>query len=59
MLSAQAVELSGFPLLAHIMGMAARQRGDAAVENPFCDEPDASSAWLDGWMQAAGSRPSH
>ena len=54
MSTALTAELNGLPLMAHIMGMAARRRGDAAVENPFTDEPDASSAWLDGWMRESG-----
>ncbi len=46
-------EISGFALLARAMGMAARRAGENALQNPFEDEPGASSAWLDGWMSAA------
>jgi len=46
-------DLSGFALLAHVMGMAARDRGETAVDNPFRDEPAAADAWLDGWMRNA------
>ena len=48
-------DLSGFALLAHVMGMAARGRGETAVDNPFAEEPEASAAWLDGWMRALPS----
>ncbi len=56
MQTAAQTELTGFALLAHVMGMAARGRGDTALENPFGEEHDCASAWLDGWMQAAGAR---
>lgn len=44
-------QLSGFALLARAMGMAAGNRGETALDNPFVDEPEASAAWIDGWMQ--------
>lgn len=47
-------EPSGFALLAHAIGMAARRAGENALTNPFADEPGAFTAWLDGWM--AGTR---
>lgn len=53
-----AAPLAGFQLMAHVMGMAARKRGETAVDNPFCDEPEASAAWLDGWMRTEGSSAS-
>lgn len=57
MLPAPTAELTGFNLLAHVMGMAARKRGETVVDNPFGEEPDASAAWLDGWMREAGAGP--
>ncbi|WP_114393858.1 hypothetical protein [Oleisolibacter albus] len=48
-------ELTGFALMAHVMGMAAHARGETALDNPFTEEPDCSAAWLDGWMKAGAS----
>lgn len=52
--AAARVELTGFALLAHVMGMAARDQGGTALENPFEEEPDCADAWLDGWMRTDG-----
>jgi len=58
-IAATRTEPTGFNLMAHIMGMAARRRGEGVMENPFTDEPGASDAWLDGWMQASTNALAH
>jgi len=47
---------TGLDLLAYALGFAARERGEAAILNPFDESPEAARSWQDGWADATPPR---